>query len=156
MQVVVERLRVRASQLRLGVEPRGERIHLTFRRAYTGSAREVVAHRFARPWVRLLREVADRSGADELAAIGLLEPREHAEQGRLADPVRADDADAVSGRDDQRHAVQHLDRGIRLRDVTGGDRARHERTSLRAKGEKKRGFGLEIRHGAPAERASAV
>src|SRR5262249_61350882 len=109
-------------------------------------------HRLAGPRLRLLRQVADLAPADHLPAVGRLQPREDAEEGRLADPVRADDADAVARRDDQRDAVEHLDGGVGLGNVTCTERARHGLTSFDRKGER-RGFGLEISHGAARSRA---
>ena len=60
-EVALERLGVGARQLRLGVEPRRERVHLVLRRADARAPREVAAHRLARPRLGLLRQVADRA-----------------------------------------------------------------------------------------------
>jgi hypothetical protein len=113
-----ERLRVRARELRLGAEPGSERIHLLLRGADTRAPCEVVAHRLARPRLGLLRQVADGARADDRARVGLLQPGQDPEQGGLADPVRADDSDAVARRDDQRDAVEHLDGGKALGHIT--------------------------------------
>ena len=66
---------------------------------------EVPEHRLAGAGIRLLREIPDRANARDPTAVGFVEPREHAEQRRLADPVRADDADPVARRHDHRDAV---------------------------------------------------
>ena len=114
----VERVGVGAGELVLVGEPRGELVHLLLGRADAGAPREVAADGLAGAGLELLRQVADRAGADHPAGVGRLQAGEHAQQRRLADPVRADDADAVARGDDERHAVQHLDGGIALRDVT--------------------------------------
>src|SRR5262249_58773290 len=49
-------------------------------------------------------------------------------------------------------AVEHLDGGVGLGNVTCTERARHGLTSFDRKGER-RGFGLEISHGAARSRA---
>jgi hypothetical protein len=71
--------------------------------------------------VRLLLEIADRQRrrrAGYPPAIRLLEPRHDPEQRRLADPVRADDADPAAGRHRERHVREDERAGKALRDVT--------------------------------------
>ncbi len=114
----VERVRVGAGKLRLGPEPSCERVHRGFGLTDAGAPRQVAEHGLTGARRRLLRQVADGAAADHLPAVGLLEPGQHAQQGRLADPVRADDADPVARRDDQRDAVEHLAGGKALRDIT--------------------------------------
>jgi hypothetical protein len=125
----VERVGVVVREVRLGLEPRRERVHLPFGCVHARAPSEVVAQRLAGACVGLLREVADASGADDAPAVRLLEAGEDAQEGRLADPVRADHAHAVAGRDDQRHAPQHLGGAEALRYLVCCQGPRHGRTS---------------------------
>ena len=70
----VERVAVRLGQLGLVAEPRAERVELVARRADAGAAAEVGEHRLARPRLGLLRQVADRARAHDLAASGSSTP----------------------------------------------------------------------------------
>ena len=117
-EVAIECIRVGGRKLVLVREPPGQVVHLLLGGADPGTPREVAADGLAGTGLELLRQVADRAGADHTSGVRCLEAREHAQQGRFADAVRADDADPVAGGDDERHAVQHLDGGIALRDVT--------------------------------------
>ena len=108
---------VRADELVLVGQPRREPVHLLLGAADSRAPREVVADRLAGPGLELLRQVPDGAGTDHPAGVGRLQAGEHAQQRRLPDPVRADDADAVARGDDQRHVVEHLNGGIALRDV---------------------------------------
>ena len=59
---------------------------------------------------RLLREIGDRESGRlqaQRARVRQLETCEHAEQRRLADPVRPDHADPATGRDGERDTVEH-------------------------------------------------
>ena len=114
----VEGIAVGDGELGLLAEPARQLVHRVLRGADAGAPSEVGEHRLALAGLRLLRQQADGAAAHDLAAIGLLEPRQHPQQGRFADPVRADDPYAVARRDDQRDAVEHLDGGVALRDVT--------------------------------------
>ena len=88
---------VDAGQFRLVLEARRERIHRPFRVADARAPREVAEHGLAGARLGLLWQEADGAAADDLAGVGGLDPGEHAEQRRLADPVRADDPDPVAG-----------------------------------------------------------
>jgi hypothetical protein len=70
-----------------------------------GATREVAVHGLVRPRVRLLGQVADgqrRGRARDRPGVGCLEPGCQSEQRRLADAVRADEAEALLGADRQR------------------------------------------------------
>ena len=90
-----------------------------------GPAVEVPAQGLAGTRVELLREVADREIAraepDE-APLGLVEPREQAQQRRLAGPVRADDADPAARADGERDAAEDLGDAMRDGGVDERDR----------------------------------
>jgi hypothetical protein len=67
----------------------------------------------------------------------VLEAGEYPEERRLADSVRADDADAVTGRDDERDAVEHLHGGEALRDLACNEAVGHGLSSFGRKGEER-------------------
>ena len=97
----VERLAVRRGQVRIALESARELVEARLGLGDAGAAREGATQRLPRPDVVLLREVPDgergRRPADR-ARVRLLEARQDPEQRRLPDPVRADEADAASGR----------------------------------------------------------
>ena len=75
--------------------------------------------------VRVLRQIAELTGADDLARVGLALAREDAQRGRLAGTVTADEPDAVSGLDTQRRTGRGQKRphtGTNFQ-VGGGDQA---------------------------------
>ena len=78
---------------------------------------------FGRP---LLHEVGDAQAARlarDRARVRLFDPREQAQQRRLADPVRADDADPAGRRDGQRERVEDDGLAVGLADRACGQRA---------------------------------
>ena len=98
-----------------------------------------------RPPLVFLRQVADGEiGRAEAhaAALGLLEPGEQPEQRRLADSVRADEADPRAGGDGQRDAAEDLVDAVRDGDVDKRDR-RHgppDERDRHPEGRRNRGF----------------
>ena len=104
-QEPVERERVRLAGGGIRREGGGEVGERPLRLRDPGAAREVAADRLVRPYVRLLRQVADRQRrrrARHRPRVGGLEPRCEPEQRRLAHAVRADEAEALLGADRQR------------------------------------------------------
>ena len=139
----VERVGVGVGELRLVTEAGRERVHLLRGVGDTRAPREVVAERLALSRVGLLRQVADRAGAHDPSSVGRFEPRKDAQERRLADPVRTDDADPVARRDDERDAPQHVGGAEALRYLMCGQGAGvcpvHGTDLLQSKGER-RGF----------------
>ena len=139
----LQRLAVVMGERRLRREPTRKGVHLGLGPCDIRPPREVRRDRFARPRLRLLWQVADSARARDRPGVRLLEPREHAQERRLPDPVRADDADAVAGADAERDVVEHGDGAERLGDVVCRERARQgdahrARTSFGRKDEKLR------------------
>ena len=104
-----------------------------------------VAAGLARGKLGFLRQVTDRARTDDRTAVRLLETGKHPQQRRLADPVRADDADTVTRRNDERDTLEHLNGAKALRDVAGGKTAGHGGSSFSRKGRKRR-LRLEDTH----------
>src|SRR5207253_755070 len=90
-----------------------------------GPPLEVAAKGLARERVELLRQVAGRQprrAQPDATALRLVQPREQAQQRRLADPVRADDSDAAARADGERDAAEDLGDAVRDGDVDERDR----------------------------------
>ena len=123
----VERLGVRVGDGRIRGHRLGERVECVARLGHSSAAREVRAQGLAGPRVGLLREVADgqrRRRPLDSAGVWRLLPREDAQERRLADAVRPDHAEPVTGRNRERHVVEDGAPTERLRDVAGGEHAR--------------------------------
>ena len=122
----VERLGRGRGELRLLLEAGRELVELRLGLGHAGALREVAAQRLTRRGLVLLREVADgergRRAADA-ARVRLLEPGQDPEERRLADPVRADEADSAPRGERQRHAAQDELGPVVLGDLDGGERA---------------------------------
>ena len=92
-------------------------------------ARDIRPDRLAGERVGLLGNVRDGElgrGAPHRAGIGGLDTGEDPEQRRLADPVCADDSDAVARSDGERDAVDDDPGAVGLHDVVCGERSSHE------------------------------
>ena len=93
--------------------------------------RRLVDERPARVLEAVLRQIADRQprGLDDVAAVGLVEAGEHAQQRRLAGAVRAAQADAVAVGDlpgdvvEQDAFAERLGEAGELNHEVGGDSA---------------------------------
>ena len=101
----------------------GYAVQLTVELGEIGPGR---AHRLERrPPVaeRMLREVGDRraAAADDRARVGLLDPGEQPQQGRLARAVGADDPHAGAGLDEEVEAVEDGAAAERLPDAVQAD-----------------------------------
>ena len=83
------------------------------------AAREVRPHRLVAPG--LLRQVRDGAGRRHRPAVRLLEAGEHAQQRRLADAVRAHEADPRARRHDEVDVGQDDGRTMELGDAVGGE-----------------------------------
>ena len=107
----------------------GEPVELRRSRSATPVRRaEVAAQRLAGPGVGLLGQEADGQRTPARArprrASSATSTREHAQQRRLADAVRADDAEPVARGDGHRHVVQHEPAAERDRHALGRQHAR--------------------------------
>jgi len=137
---------VTLGQLRLFAEPSRKLIHLDRCPFDARAACEVRPERLGGIGIALLREVAhsEISGqAAHRAGVGLFEPAEDAQEGRLPCAVRSDEADATARRHDERDVAQDELRCVVLRDVGCGEsaaRALQERTS--SEGGRKKGVCL--------------
>ena len=66
-----------------------------------------------------------RSGAWSGGGVGAYQTGQGGDQGRLAGPVRPQQAEKLARRDVERHAAQRLQRAKALDDVNDGDSGRH-------------------------------
>ena len=108
----VERLRVLDRELGLRVEAAASASSSAPGLGDPGAPGQVGEQRLVRLRIGLLRQVADASDsrgfrARRVPLSGSLEPGKEPEQRRLADAVRADDADARARGHDERDAVEH-------------------------------------------------
>jgi hypothetical protein len=110
-------------QRRLAFEPRREPVHRPLRLRDARAAREVGAQRLAREQIALLRQEADRESGrqPDLAAVGLVDAGEQAEQGRLAGAVRPDEADSRTRRHDDVDPREDDLSTVGLRDAGSGE-----------------------------------
>src|SRR4029453_4933145 len=103
----------------------GARLELD-RRLLSRKTLELRENGIVRAQITLLREIPDpqaRRVPGHTAAVELVQPRERAQQRRLAPPVRADHADAAARRDRERDALEDRVGAEMNRDVVRGKRA---------------------------------
>ena len=113
-------------------ERAGRPVELTHGRGHARAPCEVVAQRLARSEVGLLGEEADGGrgrGQPDRAPLRGEVAGEGAQQGALADAVRSDEADAVPGRDRERHRVEDGGGATRDGDVGGVEHRAGQRGS---------------------------
>ncbi len=116
----VQGARVSIVRVLAGGQGRRGLLELALGRRDAGPACERLEQRLALAALVLLRQVArgqrERRPRDA-AGVGHVQPGEKPEQGRLADPVRADDAEPPLGRDRERDAVENCRGAVVLRDA---------------------------------------
>ncbi len=134
LEVRVERLRVRLSQVGLGREPCGEPVHQRRRSADARPPREIAVERLACQRITLLRQMPDREQrrvAPDRAGVRRVEAAEQPQQRRLAGAVRPDEPDARVRRHDEIDVREDDVCSVRLRDACGGEGAeRTQRVNL--------------------------
>ena len=120
----VERLAVGLDRGVVVAERNRRRVERGRCRRHTGAAGEVVAQALARHRVALLGQPADGGGGRrplDRAAVRHLESRQDAQQRRLADAVRPDDAEARAGRDGHADVLEDDLRAVVAADLTGDE-----------------------------------